>query len=106
VRAGAGSHALEQEDWAGVGIAIQKEWQIRKTLAAGISTPAIDRAIETAQGLGATAAKVCGAGGGGCFFVYSPSGNSRTVIAQKLVEQGMTVLPISTVAKGLTVTRG
>ena len=58
--------ALTEADWDGVGRAIAEEWEHRKRLAPGVSTPAIDALIARAMGAGATAAKVCGAGGGGC----------------------------------------
>ncbi len=45
---------------------LQQEWQLRKTNAPGISTPLIDRIMERTRACGALAAKVCGAGGGGC----------------------------------------
>ena len=64
--------ALERSDWDGVGRAITEEWDNRKRLAPGVTTPAIDDLIARATAQGATAAKVCGAGGGGCLFVYGP----------------------------------
>ena len=48
------------------------EWDNRKRLAPGVTTPAIDDLIARATAAGATAAKVCGAGGGGCLFCYGP----------------------------------
>ena len=48
------------------------EWDNRKRLAPGVTTPAIDDLIARAAAAGATAAKVCGAGGGGCLFCYGP----------------------------------
>jgi len=64
--------ALERRDWDEVGRQIDKEWDNRKRLAPGVSTPAIDNLIARAKAAGATAAKVCGAGGGGCLFCYGP----------------------------------
>ena len=51
---------------------IAEEWDNRKRLAPGVTTPAIDDLIARASAPGATAAKVCGAGGGGCLFCYGP----------------------------------
>ena len=42
-----------------------------------MTTPAIDDLIARAKAAGATAAKVCGAGGGGCLFCYGPPGGPR-----------------------------
>jgi D-glycero-alpha-D-manno-heptose-7-phosphate kinase len=64
--------ALTRADWDGVGLAIAEEWENRKRLAPGVTTAAIDSLIERARAAGATAAKVCGAGGGGCLFCYGP----------------------------------
>jgi len=64
--------ALARRDWDEVGRQIATEWDNRKRLAPGVSTPMIDGLIARAKAAGATAAKVCGAGGGGCLFCYGP----------------------------------
>ncbi len=64
--------ALVAGDWDRVGSAIAREWENRKRLAPGVTTPVIDTLIARAMAAGATAAKVCGAGGGGCLFCYGP----------------------------------
>lgn len=64
--------ALQRSDFEGVGRQIAIEWDNRKRLAPGVTTPTIDGLIARAQAAGATAAKVCGAGGGGCLFCYGP----------------------------------
>lgn len=98
--------ALTEKDWKGVGKAIASEWKFRKKLAAGITTPTIDKAFEIAQKEGATAGKICGAGGGGCFFVYHPENNpDRT---KKMIEKiaslsGVRSLPFEGSKKGLQV---
>jgi D-glycero-alpha-D-manno-heptose-7-phosphate kinase len=60
--------ALTREDWNGIAAHINKEWEARKQLAPGVTTPLIDTLIGSAFAAGAQAAKVCGAGGGGCLF--------------------------------------
>ncbi len=64
--------AMTKGDWNAVGLAISQEWEHRKRLAPGVSTPAIDALIARAMRAGGSAAKVCGAGGGGCLFCYGP----------------------------------
>ncbi len=64
--------ALEREDWDEVGRQVAAEWDNRKRLAPGVTTPAIEDLITRARAAGAAAAKVCGAGGGGCVFFYGP----------------------------------
>jgi D-glycero-alpha-D-manno-heptose-7-phosphate kinase len=83
--------ALARGDWEAVGHAIREEWDNRKRLAPGVTTPAIDALIERAMGAGAVAAKVCGAGGGGCLFCYGPA-DRRDAIGRALAEGGARVL--------------
>src|SRR5204862_4706028 len=64
--------ALERGDWDEVGRQIATEWENRKRLAPGVTTPIIDELTARAAAAGATAAKVCGAGGGGWLFCYGP----------------------------------
>jgi D-glycero-alpha-D-manno-heptose-7-phosphate kinase len=83
--------AFAREDWQAVGLAIREEWDNRKRLAPGVTTPAIDSLIEAATQAGAAAAKVCGAGGGGCLFCYGPP-DRRDAIVQALTAGGARVL--------------
>jgi D-glycero-alpha-D-manno-heptose-7-phosphate kinase len=92
--------ALERSDWDEVGRQISKEWENRRRLAPGVSTPAIDDLIARAASAGATAAKVCGAGGGGCLFCYGPS-TARDRIAAALTEGGARVLEYHIDTEGL-----
>jgi D-glycero-alpha-D-manno-heptose-7-phosphate kinase len=78
------------------------EWKARKALAPGISTPEMDSLIHSAKRNGARAAKVCGAGGGGCvaFFVKVDRKNQ---VQEALREQGAQVLDFRFVNRGLRV---
>lgn len=100
-------NALRTANWAAVGEAISAEWALRRGLARQISTPELDGALEEAQTVGKVAGKICGAGGGGCFFAYVPSGKTSEKDAVKEIfsKRGMTVLPFSAVAGGLEVRR-
>jgi len=60
--------ALERGSWAEVGQHIADEWENRKGLAPGVTTPEIDTMLAAARAAGALGGKVCGAGGGGCLF--------------------------------------
>jgi D-glycero-alpha-D-manno-heptose-7-phosphate kinase len=60
--------ALERADWVEVGGQIAQEWENRKQLAPGVTTPQIDAMLAAARMAGAFGGKVCGAGGGGCLF--------------------------------------
>ena len=88
-------------DWDGVGAAIAEEWENRKRLAPGVTTAAIDALIARASAAGASAAKVCGAGGGGCLFCYGPP-DKRSAIAEALAAGGARVLDYHIERDGLT----
>jgi D-glycero-alpha-D-manno-heptose-7-phosphate kinase len=93
--------ALVRGDWDATGRAIATEWENRKRLAPGVTTPAIDDLIARAMAAGATAAKVCGAGGGGCLFCYgAPEANGA--IRQALAGGGARLLEFTFERHGLT----
>jgi len=92
--------ALVRRDWDEVGRQIDTEWDNRKRLAPGVSTPAIDNLIARAKAAGATAAKVCGAGGGGCLFCYGPP-EARGAIEGALSAGEAQVLDFTIEAEGL-----
>jgi D-glycero-alpha-D-manno-heptose-7-phosphate kinase len=73
--------ALERGDWDATAAALAEEWSNRKRLAPGVSTPQIDDLIARAIAAGAQAAKVCGAGGGGCLFCLAPPADVPAVRA-------------------------
>jgi D-glycero-alpha-D-manno-heptose-7-phosphate kinase len=92
--------ALEREDWLEVGRQIAAEWNNRKQLAPGVTTPAIEDLIARAAKSGALAAKVCGAGGGGCLFCFSdPEATSR--VREALSAGGARVLDYRVEEEGL-----
>ena len=92
---------LTRGDWDGIGTAIAEEWENRKRLAPGVTTPAIEGLIARASAAGATAAKVCGAGGGGCLFCYGPP-SKHAAIAQALAAGGARLLDYTIERDGLT----
>ncbi|MGZ8867367.1 MAG: GHMP family kinase ATP-binding protein [Thermoanaerobaculia bacterium] len=97
--------ALEAGDYEAAGRALGQEWENRKALIEGISTPEIDAAIAAATGAGAWAGKVCGAGGGGCIvFLFSPE--KREAIVEALGSVPGRVLDAVPVAHGMTIQRG
>jgi D-glycero-alpha-D-manno-heptose-7-phosphate kinase len=101
--------ALTERDWKKTGEAIRAEWATRKKLAQGITTPEIDKAFGKAGELfPEISGKVCGAGGGGCFFVYLPYDLTeldakKAKIATLFSEAGMRALPFQAVPHGVTV---
>jgi D-glycero-alpha-D-manno-heptose-7-phosphate kinase len=95
--------ALRQGDWNEVSRLLQDEWKLRKTNVPGISTPLMEKLIKVAQKNGARAAKVCGAGGGGCFVLLVEHGQTQQV-AYAIRQEGGTVLPFRVSMDGVTTT--
>jgi D-glycero-alpha-D-manno-heptose-7-phosphate kinase len=71
--------ALKRAKWDDVERLLHEEWKLRRTNAPGITTPLIDKLIAAARKQGARAAKVCGAGGGGCVVVFIEEGTRERV---------------------------
>ena len=94
--------ALERADWDEVGRQIAAEWENRKRLAPGVTTGEIDDLMARAGAAGATAAKVCGAGGGGCLFCYGPPA-MRPAIAAALAAGGARLLDFRIETEGLRI---
>jgi D-glycero-alpha-D-manno-heptose-7-phosphate kinase len=94
--------ALARGDWHEVGRQIAVEWENRKRLAAGVTTPFIEDLIGRAMRAGALAAKVCGAGGGGCLFCYAEPAE-RASVGAALAARGATVLDYRVETEGLRV---
>jgi D-glycero-alpha-D-manno-heptose-7-phosphate kinase len=94
--------ALERRDWPEVGRQIAAEWDNRKQLAPGVTTPEIDRMLAAAANAGSLGGKVCGAGGGGCLICFGDPADIPA-IRQALHESGATVLEFTIEARGLII---
>jgi len=93
---------LAQADWNAAARLLRQEWKLRKTNAPGITTPLIDHMVTGAMKQGATAAKVCGAGGGGC-VIFSVEPDAKLRVSDAIQASGGRVLPFTVVKKGLTI---
>lgn len=94
--------ALLKLDWSEVARLLREEWKLRKTNAPGITTPLIEKLVSAAMQNGARAAKVCGAGGGGCaIFLVDPQSKQR--VSDVLTATGGQVLPFKLASRGLSV---
>jgi D-glycero-alpha-D-manno-heptose-7-phosphate kinase len=100
--AGGVRDGLARNDWNGVARQIQMEWEARKQLAPGVTTPVIDDLISKAFVAGARAGKVCGAGGGGCLFCLAEPDDVPGV-RQALTDGGARVLDYHIETDGLRV---
>ena len=94
--------ALEDRDWSEVARQLAAEWKIRKRLAPRVSTPIIDALVENGTRAGALAAKVCGAGGGGCvLFLTDPP--AVPAVREAVAQSGARLLDVRVDAEGLRV---
>jgi len=95
--------ALLAGDWDGAGEAIGREWEARKRLSPEVSNRFIDDLIEQGCAAGAVAGKVCGAGGGGCLFLWAKEGRGDA-IRSRLVELGGEILDYEFTPQGVSIT--
>jgi len=94
--------ALERADWTEAARLLREEWTHRRRNAPGISTPLIDRLVAVTKRAGASAAKVCGAGGGGCvLFLIDPQARER--VESAIQAEGARVLPVRVARRGVRV---
>ena len=95
--------ALLRNEWTDVGNILSNAFPERKRLSPNITTPQMDMLIETALAHGAIAAKICGAGGGGCMAFYCEDGRRSDVESALTAKNGARVLDWHVNAHGLTV---
>jgi D-glycero-alpha-D-manno-heptose-7-phosphate kinase len=94
--------ALLARDWNDVAELLALEWENRKRNFKGISTPKIDRMIEQTRKQGTMAAKVCGAGGGGC-VVFMVRLGSKPAVEHALARLGGQIINFGIARTGLEV---
>ncbi|MCZ6573553.1 MAG: hypothetical protein O7C98_10360 [Planctomycetota bacterium] len=97
--------AVRAGDMAGVAQALDREWKERRRLAPEVSTPQIERIEAAARAAGATGAKICGAGGGGCLAILIEP-DRRAAVEQAVVTAGGQLQPFEPDADGLLVEEG
>ena len=95
--------ALAANDWAEVGNVMRDAYPNRKRLAPGITTPHMDALVAKALASGAEAAKVCGAGGGGCIAFLCAPERQQEVERALAAEKGTEVLNWKVAREGLVV---
>ena len=94
--------ALLARDWNDVAELLALEWENRKRNFSGISTPRIDRMIDQTRKQGTMAAKVCGAGGGGC-VVFMVRPGTKAAVESALVRMGGQIINFAVSRAGLEV---
>jgi D-glycero-alpha-D-manno-heptose-7-phosphate kinase len=95
--------ALSANDWQEVSAVMSAAYPNRKRLAPNITTPHMERLVEKALSHGAEAAKVCGAGGGGCIAFLCAEGARETVARALSEETDVQVLDWRFAPEGLTI---
>lgn len=95
--------ALLKNDWTAIGEILRESYPQRKKLSPNITTPQMDLLINKALANGAIAAKVCGAGGGGCIAFFCEEGARETVENALAEEKGAEVLDWKLYNEGLVV---
>ncbi len=96
--------ALLDDDWNKVSTVMREAYPRRKRLAPGVTTPQMEKLVETALANGAEAAKVCGAGGGGCIAFLCSEGRKSDVEAALAAEEGAEVIDWTFSHEGLVIT--
>ena len=94
--------AITRGDWDRTAACVATEWDNRKRLAPGVTTAAIDQLIARATAAGARAAKVCGAGGGGCMFCIAAP-EDVAAVRDALADGGARLLDFRIETTGLDV---
>ena len=82
--------------------AINLEMECRRKLAPEITTPEIEEMMKYAFDNGAKAAKICGAGGGGCVMYWTNPSDKYTLI-KKLREKDANIIDFHVDSEGLSV---
>lgn len=95
--------ALLESKWNEVGQILKAAHPHRRRLSPNITTPQMDALIDTAYANGAIAAKVCGAGGGGCIAFFCEDGARESVETALASEPGAEVLDWKLCHEGLVV---
>jgi len=95
--------ALLRNDWNAVAETMRAAYPNRKRLAPGITTPQMDLLVKKALANGAEAAKICGAGGGGCIAFLCDPTRKQDVERALAEEAGAEILKWKVSRKGLIV---
>lgn len=97
--------ALLADNWEQVRSVMRAAYPNRRRLAPAVTTPHMDALVEKAFANGAEAAKICGAGGGGCIAFLCGEGQKAQVERALAAEEGAEVLDWRLAEDGLKVTQ-
>jgi D-glycero-alpha-D-manno-heptose-7-phosphate kinase len=80
-----------------------REGAVRRRLAPGVTTPAIERIDEQARRAGALGTKIMGAGGGGCVLILLRDPGDRAAVTASVRDEGVEEIPLRIAADGVRV---
>jgi D-glycero-alpha-D-manno-heptose-7-phosphate kinase len=80
-----------------IGALLHRNWELKKTLATGVTSERIDSLYDRARAAGATGGKILGAGGGGFLLVVAPP-ERQPAIRQELAS--LREVPVHLAARG------
>ncbi|NLD71592.1 MAG: hypothetical protein GX649_02620 [Chloroflexi bacterium] len=92
--------ALLAGDMTELALLVDREWQLRRGLAEGVSTAKIEAIMAAAARAGAHASKICGAGGGGCLISLADP-DALPGVREALAAAGARLMPARVVADGI-----
>ena len=95
--------ALKTGNFIQAGEAMEADMAFRQKICPGIVTDPVRDLIEFGKSEGAEAAKICGAGGGGCVAFWVNSSQKKMNLLQKLREKDHHVINFHVDAEGLAV---
>jgi len=93
-------YALTRGDLTYFGELLHESWVAKKKFSSMITNPYIDKLYNLARENGAIGGKISGAGGGGHMILYCKP-NTEHIVAHKLAQAGIKIVPFSFDYKGL-----
>lgn len=93
---------LVASDFTTFAALLNDEWQLRRSLAEGVTNPEIERIMQAARDAGAKASKICGAGGGGC-MVTTAEPQDIPAVKAAIRSAGASVMPAAVIDQGVEI---
>jgi D-glycero-alpha-D-manno-heptose-7-phosphate kinase len=85
--------AIERSDYDALPALFQREYQARVQLTPAFTSPEIEKLREISMAAGASAVKICGAGGGGCVLIWAPQNKKK--VAEECQKAGFQIMNAS-----------
>lgn len=92
--------AVHHGDMDEVAKLVDREGEARRQLAPAVSSPEMEKILESAFSAGADAGKACGAGGGGCLLIAAKQ-EKRKAVEYAIRQAGGSLVPFQIARQGL-----